>query len=60
MSTKDREKNGVIRKIDKLGRITLPKAWRQFMGINEGTELNFYMIDDETIGIKINQNGSTL
>jgi AbrB family looped-hinge helix DNA binding protein len=53
MSTKEREKNGVIKKIDNLGRITVPKAWRQFLGINAGAELNIYMIDDETIGIKV-------
>jgi AbrB family looped-hinge helix DNA binding protein len=53
MSAKEREKNGVIKKIDNLGRITVPKAWRQYLGINPGAELNIYMIDDETIGIKV-------
>ena len=53
MSAKEREKNGVIKKIDNLGRITVPKAWRQYLGINPGAELNIYMIYDETIGIKV-------
>lgn len=53
MNAKEREKNGIIKKIDNLGRITVPKAWRQFLGINAGAELNIYMLDNETIGIKV-------
>ena len=55
MSTKEKEKNGILKKIDNLGRITIPKAWRQYCGITAGAELNIYMIDDDTIGIKINR-----
>lgn len=49
---------GIIKKIDSLGRITIPKAWRQIIGIEANQELNVFLIDNETIGIKIN--GSTL
>ena len=49
---KEMEK-GIIKKIDNLGRITIPKAWRQVVGIEANQELNVFLIDNDTIGIKI-------
>jgi AbrB family looped-hinge helix DNA binding protein len=46
---------GIVKKIDNLGRITIPKAWRQVVGIEANQELNVFLIDNETIGIKINE-----
>ena len=49
---KEMEK-GIIKKIDNLGRITIPKAWRQVVGIEANQELNVFLIDNDTIGIRI-------
>lgn len=49
---KEMEK-GIIKKIDNLGRITIPKAWRQVVGIEANQELNVFLIDNDTIGIKV-------
>ena len=49
----EKERNGIVKKIDNLGRVTIPKGWRQYLGITAGTELNIFIIDDETLGIKI-------
>ena len=53
MAVLERERNGIIKKIDSLGRITIPKGWRQYLGIDTGAELNIYIIDDETLGMKV-------
>ena len=39
---------GVIRRIDELGRITLPKELRKTMEINEGDPVEIY-VDGETV-----------
>ena len=49
---KEMEK-GIIKKIDNLGRITIPKAWRQVVGIEVNQELNVFLIDNDTIGIRV-------
>lgn len=55
MGTQDKEKKGIVKKVDGLGRITIPKIWRQYIGITAGAELNVFIIDDNTIGIKLNR-----
>lgn len=55
MGIQEKEKKGIIKKIDNLGRITIPKIWRQYVGIAAGDELNVFIIDDNTIGIKLNR-----
>ena len=55
MSIKEKERNGIKKKIDNMGRITIPKAWRQYCGITNGTELNVFMLDDDTIALKVNR-----
>lgn len=44
---------GIIKKIDNLGRITIPKAWRQVLGMELNDELNIFLVDNDTIGIRI-------
>lgn len=46
-------KRGIIKKIDNLGRITIPKAWRQVLGMELNDELNIFLVDNDTIGIRI-------
>lgn len=46
-------KRGIIKRIDNLGRITVPKAWRQVLGMELNDELNIFLIDNDTIGIRI-------
>ena len=40
---------GIVRKLDQLGRITLPKELRKSFGIEEGTSLEFFTDDDKII-----------
>lgn len=47
------KKNGITKKIDNFGRITIPKAWRQICGAEEGSEVEIIFIDEDTIEIKI-------
>ena len=44
--------NGITKKIDSLGRITIPKAWRQVCQLNYGDEVVLFLVDNETIGIR--------
>ena len=37
---------GIIRRIDDLGRIVIPKEMRRKLKINEGDPLEIYIIDD--------------
>lgn len=41
--------SGIVRKIDSLGRITLPKELRRKLGINEQDRLGFYVEGDSII-----------
>lgn len=40
---------GIVRKLDQLGRLTLPKELRKSFGIEEGTPLEFFTEDDKLI-----------
>lgn len=40
---------GIVRKLDQLGRITLPKELRKSFGIEEGTPLEFFIEEDKII-----------
>lgn len=40
---------GIVRKLDQLGRITLPKELRKSFGIEEGTPLEFFTEEDKII-----------
>jgi AbrB family transcriptional regulator (stage V sporulation protein T) len=43
---------GVIRRIDELGRIVIPKEIRKNMTIKQGENLEIYTIDNDTIALK--------
>lgn len=51
--------NIITKKIDSMGRLTIPKTLRQLCGIDYGAEVEVFLIDDETIGVKL-YNESTL
>ncbi|RHW31114.1 AbrB/MazE/SpoVT family DNA-binding domain-containing protein [Lysinibacillus yapensis] len=40
---------GIVRKVDPLGRVVLPKELRGVLGIEEGTPLEIYMDGDKVI-----------
>ena len=40
---------GIIRKVDELGRIVIPKEIRKFLEIEEGTNMEIYVKKDEII-----------
>ena len=40
---------GVVRKIDELGRIVLPKELRLSLGINEGDQMEIYVEGDSVL-----------
>ena len=42
---------GVVRKIDRLGRLVIPKELRRTMGWDEDTPIEFFVIDDNRIAI---------
>ena len=42
-------KSGVVRKIDDVGRIVIPKDIREHFGINPNSEIEFYITDDNKI-----------
>jgi transcriptional pleiotropic regulator of transition state genes len=42
---------GIVRKVDELGRVVIPKETRQVLSINEGDSLEIYK-DDTTIYLK--------
>ncbi len=43
---------GVVRRIDELGRIVIPKELRKNLRINEGENIEIYMDDNENIILK--------
>lgn len=43
-------KENVSRKMDSLGRISIPKAMRQRLNIEDLSELEFYTFEDEVTG----------
>ena len=45
-------KENVSRKLDSLGRISVPKAMRQRLNIDDLSELEFYVLEDENTGIQ--------
>lgn len=48
---------GVIRKLDELGRITLPKSLRKTMGAETGTPLEVFVRDNNEIVLKVYRPG---
>ena len=40
---------GIVRRIDDLGRIVIPKELRRTMGVKEGDPMEFYVKDDKII-----------
>ena len=40
---------GIVRNIDEMGRLVLPKEMRRKMGIESGDEIEFYADDDRII-----------
>lgn len=53
MNIQEKEQKGVSKKVDALGRITIPKMWRQLIGIEEKGNVIVFLIDENTIGIKV-------
>ena len=37
---------GIIRRVDDLGRVVIPKEIRRYLGIYEGEPLEIYIVDD--------------
>jgi transcriptional pleiotropic regulator of transition state genes len=48
---------GIVRAMDQLGRIVLPKSLRQHLGIDAGTKLEFLLEDNGSIVIRKYQPG---
>ena len=46
---KDKKIIGVTRKIDKLGRVSIPKSYREELGIKEEGEVRIVMVDNQVI-----------
>lgn len=40
---------GIVRRVDDLGRIVIPKELRQAMGINEGSPMEIFANNDQVI-----------
>ena len=51
---------GVVRRIDDLGRIVLPKELRRSMRIKEGESLEIYTDGENRIILKMHQKGLSL
>jgi len=51
---------GIIRKIDQLGRIVLPKELRQTLSLETGDSLAIFVTDDDEIILKKYQSGCVL
>lgn len=45
-------KSGIVRRIDELGRVVIPKEMRKTMRIREGEELEIYVDDDKNLILK--------
>lgn len=43
---------GVTRTLDDLGRVVVPKTYREILNIHPGDEIEFLMNDDNTITVK--------
>lgn len=43
---------GIVRKVDHLGRISIPKATREFLGIEIGDPVHYLVGDDGLIAIE--------
>lgn len=43
---------GVVRKIDKLGRVAIPKAVRQTLGMGEGTPLEVFVTEEGNVVLR--------
>lgn len=46
-------KSGIVRRIDELGRVVIPKEIRKTMRIREGEELEIFVDDDKIWCLKI-------
>ena len=51
---------GIIRRIDQLGRVVLPKELRQTLSIDKGDSLAIYVTDNDEIILKKYQTGCVL
>ena len=49
----------ITKKIDSMGRLTIPKTLRQLCDIDYGAEVEVFLIDSKTIGVRL-YNESTL
>lgn len=47
--------SGIVRKLDNLGRIVIPKEIRSVMGINEGDSLEMAQVNNEIVVRKYNR-----
>ena len=41
--------SGIVRKLDNLGRLVIPKEIRSALGINNGDDLEIAMVDNEVV-----------
>lgn len=42
----------IIKKVDNLGRITIPKFFRDLLELELGEEIEIFVVDENTIGIR--------
>ena len=54
------KETGVVRRIDDLGRVVIPKEFRRAMHIQEGDPFELLIIDDKTVGFRKNIDSTTL
>lgn len=46
--------NRIFKKVDTMGRVTIPKGIRQLCNINIGDQIEFIIKDTNTIELKVN------
>lgn len=40
---------GIVRRVDELGRVVIPKEMRKNLGVNEGEPIEFYVRDQDIV-----------
>ena len=50
------ENTGIVRRIDDLGRIVIPKVFRQQLGIKSSDEFEIFLNTDNTLTLKMIEN----
>lgn len=43
------EVRGIIKSMDKMGRVTIPKCFREELGIKDGAKFEIYLLENEIL-----------